>query len=194
MRRNQARTSLALRLAPALIVAAALVVSLAHEGHATARAPASAAPERPVAVSFDAVGALIRGVDVPRRAADTHIGSGGSVTISSNTTWTAVNSPYILDGDVTVAAGATLTIDPGVVVKLNGTLRHLWVNGTLAALGTAGSHVAFTSHQDDSVGGDSNGDGSATSPAPGQWWDSCCTRTSATGPPTCGAASGPSRA
>jgi hypothetical protein len=36
--------------------------------------------------------------------AATHI---GTTTYVSNTTWTLVNSPYVLDGDVTVAAGAT---------------------------------------------------------------------------------------
>ncbi len=98
--------------------------------------------------------------------AATHI---GTTTYSSNTTWTAANSPYILDGNVTVASGATLTVDPGVVVKFNGTTRQLSVSGTLAAVGTSGSHIVFTSYQDDSAGGDSNGDGSATTGAPGQW-------------------------
>jgi hypothetical protein len=31
-------------------------------------------------------------------------------------TWTATNSPYLIDGDITVPAGQTLTIDPGVEV------------------------------------------------------------------------------
>ncbi len=98
--------------------------------------------------------------------AATHI---STTTYTSNTTWATAGSPYILDGNVTVAAGATLTIDPGVAVKLNGTLRQLIVNGTLTAVGTTGSHITFTSYQDDSVGGDSNGDGSATQGQSGQW-------------------------
>jgi RHS repeat-associated protein len=91
-------------------------------------------------------------------------------TLSSNTTWTLAGSPYILDGNVTVAAGVTLTIDPGVVVKLNGTSRQLRVSGTLKALGSASAPITFTSYQDDTAGGDSNGDGAATSGAPGQWY------------------------
>ncbi len=94
-----------------------------------------------------------------------------SGTISTNTTWTSAGSPYVLDGNVTVASGVTLTVNPGVVVKFNGQFRTLVVNGTLSAIGTAGSRITFTSIQDDTVGGDSNGDGSATSGAPGQWSD-----------------------
>ena len=100
--------------------------------------------------------------------AATHL---STITYTSNTTWTAANSPYVLDGNVTVAAGATLTIEPGVVVKLNGTFRELRVSGTLSAVGTAASHVVFTSYQDDTAGGDTNGDGAATSGAAGQWTD-----------------------
>jgi RHS repeat-associated protein len=104
----------------------------------------------------------------PAARADTHI---PTTTYSSNVTWTAAGSPYILDGTVTVAAGATLTIEPGVVVKLNGTFRKIIVNGTLHAVGTSGSGITFTSYQDDSIGGDSNGDGGATSGQKGQWSD-----------------------
>jgi hypothetical protein len=90
-----------------------------------------------------------------------------TTTYTSNTTWTVANSPYVLDGNVTVASGVTLTINPGVIVKFNGTLRELRVNGTLSAVGTSGSHIVFTSYQDDSVGGDTNGDGAATQGQPG---------------------------
>ena len=99
--------------------------------------------------------------------AATHI---PTTTYTSNTTWTLANSPYVLDGNVTVAAGATLTIEPGVIVKFNGTTRELRVNGVLSAVGTSASHITFTSYQDDTAGGDTNGDGSATIGAPGQWY------------------------
>jgi RHS repeat-associated protein len=102
--------------------------------------------------------------------AATHI---PTTTYTTNTTWTTANSPYVLDGDVTVAAGVTLTINPGVVVKFNGTFRELRVNGTLTAVGGSASsdHIVFTSYQDDTAGGDTNGDGSATQGAAGQWND-----------------------
>ena len=85
-----------------------------------------------------------------------------SQTLSSNTVWTTSGSPYVLDGDVTVAYGVTLTINPGVIVKFNGITRTLQVNGTLSASGTSGSPISFTSLQDDSIGGDTGGDGPTT--------------------------------
>lgn len=94
-----------------------------------------------------------------------------TTTYTTNTTWTLANSPYVLDGNVTVAAGATLTIEPGVIVKFNGQLRKMTINGTLSAVGTQTSLITFTSYQDDTAGGDTNGDGSATTGAPGQWFD-----------------------
>jgi RHS repeat-associated protein len=98
----------------------------------------------------------------PTAHAATHV----SGTIGTQT-WTLANSPYIVDGSVTFSSGATLTIEPGVVVKFNG-LRSLIVNGTLKAVGNASTPIIFTSIQDDSVGGDDGGDG-PTSGSPGQW-------------------------
>jgi RHS repeat-associated protein len=97
--------------------------------------------------------------------ADTHI---PGATYSSNTTWTQAASPYILDGSVSVNSGATLTIQPGVAVKLNGTSRQISVAGTITAQGTATAPIVFTSYKDDSVGGDSNGDGPSQG-SPGDW-------------------------
>jgi len=93
-----------------------------------------------------------------------------AITYTSNATWTLAGSPFIIDGNVQVAAGATLTIEPGVVVKFNGAMRWLRVTGTLKAIGTGVDPVTFTSIQDDSIAGDSGGDG-ATSGARGQWSD-----------------------
>ena len=40
-----------------------------------------------------------------------------SGSITSDTTWTAAASPVTVTGTVTVPAGRTLTIEPGVTVK-----------------------------------------------------------------------------
>jgi RHS repeat-associated protein len=73
-------------------------------------------------------------------------------TISTNTTWTLTDSPYVMTGNVTVAAGVTLTIEPGVVVEGNSASRQLTVNGALTADGTSGSRITFTSSSDTASG------------------------------------------
>ena len=85
-------------------------------------------------------------------------------TIGSDTTWTTRNSPFVIEESLTVPAGITLSIDPGVVVKLLGGEGEIIVEGALIA-----RDVTFTSLHDDSDGADSGNDGNATSPARGDW-------------------------
>jgi parallel beta-helix repeat protein len=99
-------------------------------------------------------------------------------TLTSNLTLGVLQSGadvlgrYRMNGSVTVAAGATLTVGPGVVMKFApGTGLTINGGGELVAVGTAGAPIVFTSLRDDSVGGDLNGDGAATSPAPDDWRD-----------------------
>jgi len=89
-------------------------------------------------------------------------------TYSTNTTWSYANSPYLVTTDVVVSSGTTLTIEPGVVVKFR-PVTQLNVAGMLHAVGYPGNLIVFTSEKDDSAGGDTNGDGNATLPAPGDW-------------------------
>jgi len=89
--------------------------------------------------------------------------------IESNTTWSLSGSPYLIQGDITVNANVTLTIQPDVVVKFNDYWAGINVYGSLNAIGTANDSIFFTSIKDDVHGGDSNGDGTDTSPAPDQW-------------------------
>src|SRR5450755_1838730 len=63
---------------------------------------------------------------------------------SGNVTWAAAFSPYIVNGDVQVPVGSTLTIAPGVTVKYAGAYQ-IYVQGTLIANGTSGSPILFGS-------------------------------------------------
>lgn len=66
-------------------------------------------------------------------------------SISTDTTWTVISSPYSVcnSGSIAVAKGVTLTIEPGVEVQFQSNAR-LNVNGTLAALGTTEQPITFT--------------------------------------------------
>lgn len=75
--------------------------------------------------------------------------------------------PYLIRGDIIVNSPALLTLWPGVVLKFDGG-RNLWIDGSLRAIGTSESPIIFTSIKDDSIGGDSNGDG-PTIGSPGDW-------------------------
>lgn len=111
--------------------------------------------------------AFIALAHVPPALATTTI---NSTTYSSNTTWTSAGSPYWVTGAVTVNNGATLTIQPGVIVKFSNSTsaQILMSGGKLSAAGTAANPIYFTSIADDSVGGDTGGDGPTTGAA-GQW-------------------------
>jgi murein DD-endopeptidase MepM/ murein hydrolase activator NlpD len=60
-----------------------------------------------------------------------------SGTITNNTTWSVASSPYVITGNVFVMEPATLTIEPGVVVKFQlNTSLYIYYNATLNAVGT----------------------------------------------------------
>ena len=91
-------------------------------------------------------------------------------SISGNVTWDGDDTfPFIAWEDVAVNPNASLTLTPGTILKFNDFYDDLWVYGRLIADTTANAPIYFTSLKDDSVGGDSNSDGSASSPAPNDW-------------------------
>ena len=94
-------------------------------------------------------------------------------SIAVNTTWgptgTVVGTVFWVRSAIAVNAGVTLNIQPGVVVKFDGS-RSLTVIGNLRCIGTGPGSIVFTSIKDDNVGGDTNGDGNATVPNASDWY------------------------
>jgi alpha-tubulin suppressor-like RCC1 family protein len=92
---------------------------------------------------------------------------GGSIT--GSVVW-AANKVYTVTSDLTITNGATLTIEEGAIVKFGMRTRMtVAAGGNLSVQGTAADNVVFTSIKDDSAGGDTNGDGSASVPYIGDW-------------------------
>jgi hypothetical protein len=91
--------------------------------------------------------ALVSAIAAPSFASTTI--TGGNII---NQTWTPSGSPYIVEGDITIPAGSTLTIQSGVTIQLppgdlqgsgNPNYTEIFVNGSLVVDGTAAAPVRF---------------------------------------------------
>ncbi len=90
---------------------------------------------------------------VSRLTADTLV----SGTISTSTTWTLANSPYVVTGDIKVQGSGSpvLTIQPGVTVKFNQNVNFFVganAAGGLQAVGTSSQPITFTANGSTTAG------------------------------------------
>jgi parallel beta-helix repeat protein len=74
--------------------------------------------------------------------------------ISTDTTWTLTESPYVITGNVLIEHGVSLIIESGVIVKFDG-FYYIQIEGNLIAEGTENNIITFTSNK--------------KSPAPRDW-------------------------
>ena len=79
------------------------------------------------------------------------------------------NMPYLLQGQLTTGLGATVTLQPGLIVKGFG--GSIFIQRAFIAEGRTPpeSLIVFTSYRDDFYGGDTNNDGTTTLPGAGDW-------------------------
>lgn len=106
-----------------------------------------------VVVAVAAV-ALLAGVAVTSGPADAATPTYIEGNVTEDTTWSAGDGPYVVTTDVTVADGATLTVEAGTTVYV-GEGVTVTVAGSLVASGTSEAPVAFTTQQ--------------PTPSPGAW-------------------------
>src|SRR5688500_2336207 len=64
-------------------------------------------------------------------------------TIREDTRWIRADDPYVVIGNIIIAEGVTLTIDPGVTVRFS-PMTTLVAQGSLVAEGTEASPIMFT--------------------------------------------------
>ena len=75
-----------------------------------------------------------------------------SGTISSDTTWSLNNSPYVITADILVDNGVTLTIEPGVSILAN-PITYIKCLGTVKAIGNEQNKITFDTNSSTEIWG-----------------------------------------
>ena len=111
--------------------------------------PALWKPAASVALAFAGIALLFAGLMASSAAAAPNVTctTNISANITTNQQWNLIGSPYCVNSQITVATGASLTIDPGVIVYF-ASGAALGVNGSLIANGTSGQGIVFTAKSD----------------------------------------------
>ncbi len=121
-----------------------------------------------------AYGVRLEGVTVTSYSGNT--GSGNAVngfgldgTVTTNRNWSHPEHsfPFLLTGELVISDNTTLSLPAGTLVKAEAGGRFM-TYGSLQSVATPAEPTVLTSWKDDSVGGDTYGDG-ALQPMPGDW-------------------------
>ena len=74
-------------------------------------------------------------------------------TLTENMTLHPQNNPYVIKSGLTVPAGIILTIEPGTIIKVQGSSSYINIYGTLLADGTPDNPIILTSINNSSICG-----------------------------------------